>query len=98
MLNIAHMLKSICVLIFSVLLTLPAASQGARPSTDTTQEAALIQQFATRVRYENDGTGLWEVTAAIRIQSQAGVERYGQLVFGYSSATEKLEVNYVRVR
>jgi transglutaminase-like putative cysteine protease/tetratricopeptide (TPR) repeat protein len=50
------------------------------------------------VRYENDGTGLQEVTAAIRIQSQAGVERYGQLEFGYSSATEKMEVNYVRVR
>jgi hypothetical protein len=32
------------------------------------------------------------------IQSQAGVEEFGQLVFGYSSATEKLDVEYVRVR
>lgn len=58
----------------------------------------MIQQLDTRVRYENDGTGLHERTAVIRIQSQAGIEQYGQLVFGYSSATEKLEVNYVRVR
>ena len=34
----------------------------------------------------------------IRIQSQAGVEEFGQMVFGYSSATEKLDVEYVRVR
>ena len=39
-----------------------------------------------------------ETEAVIRIQSQAGVEEFGQLVFGYSSATEKLEVEYVRVR
>ena len=52
----------------------------------------MIQQWDTRVRYENDGTGLQEKTAAILIQSQAGIEQYGQLVFGYSSATEKLEV------
>src|ERR1700742_1297019 len=90
--------KTIYVLIFSALLAASAIPQNAGPSSDTATEAALIQQFDTRVRYENDGTGLQEVTASILIQSQAGVERYGQLEFGYSSATEKLEVNYVRVR
>jgi hypothetical protein len=39
-----------------------------------------------------------ETTAVIRVQSQAGVKELGQLVFGYSSATEKLDVEYVRVR
>jgi len=39
-----------------------------------------------------------ETEAVVRIQSQAGVEEFGQLVFGYSSATENLEVEYVRVR
>ena len=51
-----------------------------------------------RARFENDGTGVEETEAVIRIQSQAGVEEFGQLVFGYSSATEKLDVEYVRVR
>lgn len=32
------------------------------------------------------------------MQSQAGIQQLGQLIFGYSSATEKLEVDYVRVR
>jgi len=98
MLKSAQMPKSKLVLFICALLPLPAASQGTRPSSDTSQEAALIQHLDTRVRYENDGTGLHERTAVIRIQSQAGIEQYGQLVFGYSSATEKLEVNYVRVR
>jgi transglutaminase-like putative cysteine protease/Tfp pilus assembly protein PilF len=39
-----------------------------------------------------------ETEAIVRIQSQAGVEAFGQLVFGYSSATEKLDIEYVRVR
>jgi len=51
-----------------------------------------------RARFENDGTGVEETEAVIHIQSQAGVEEFGQMVFGYSSATEKLDVEYVRVR
>jgi hypothetical protein len=34
----------------------------------------------------------------VKIQSDAGVERFGQLVFPYTSANEKLEMDYVRVR
>lgn len=94
----AHMLKIICVLTFLALPPLALPGQTKAASGDTAQEAAVIQQLDSRVRYENDGTGVHETTAVIKIQSQAGVERYGQLVFGYSSATEKLDVNYVRVR
>jgi len=50
------------------------------------------------VRFENDGTGIRDTSAVIRIQSQAGVQAFGQLIVGYSAATEKLDVNYVRVR
>ena len=57
-----------------------------------------MEQYTTHERFENDGTGVREVTAQVRIQSEAGLQRYGQLIFGYSSGTEKLEVNYVRVR
>src|SRR5260370_7540757 len=68
------------------------------PTADTAQEAAVIEHLGTRVHYENDGTGTVEHTRAVRIQSEAGVEQYGQLGFGYPSAAEKLEVDYVRVR
>jgi hypothetical protein len=58
----------------------------------------VFDHLRTLVRYEDDGTGVRDVSAAVRVQSQAGVQDLGQLVFGYSSATEKLEIDYVRVR
>ncbi len=76
----------------------PSAQTKAPAKDDTAKEAAVFERLVTRLHYENDGTGFEEFTRAIRVQSEAGVEAYGQLVFGYSSATENLEVNYVRVR
>ena len=73
----------------------PASS---KQKTANAEEAAVFERIFNRVRFENDGTEVSETEAVIRIQSQAGVEAFGQLVFGYSSATEKLEVEYVRVR
>jgi transglutaminase-like putative cysteine protease len=69
-----------------------------RKKTDPAQEAAIYQRILNRARFELDGTGVEETEAVIKIQSQAGVEEFGQMVFGYSSATEKLDVEYVRVR
>src|ERR1700674_2802196 len=67
-------------------------------SNSNSDEAAVFERILNRVHFENDGREVSETEAVIRIQSQAGVEEFGQLVFGYSSATEKLEVEYVRVR
>ncbi|MCU1308204.1 MAG: Tetratricopeptide repeat protein, partial [Acidobacteriaceae bacterium] len=38
------------------------------------------------------------ITARFHVQTQAGVQQLGQLIFGYNSANEKLEVVYLRVR
>src|SRR6266851_3375088 len=67
-------------------------------ANSNSEEAAVFERILNRVHFENDGTEMSETEAVVRIQSQAGVEEFGQLVFGYSSATEKLEVEYVRVR
>jgi tetratricopeptide (TPR) repeat protein/transglutaminase-like putative cysteine protease len=82
------------------LTTANALAQAAASSTQKTnnaEEAAVFDRIFNRVHFENDGTEVSETEAVVRIQSQAGVEEFGQLVFGYSSATEKLEVEYVRV-
>ena len=44
-----------------------------------------------------DGTGRKETIARIRVQSEAGVQQWGQLQFGYNSANERVEIPYVRV-
>src|SRR5258707_5994695 len=67
-------------------------------ANSNSEEAAVFERILNRVHFENDGTEVSETEAVVRIQSQAGVEEFGQLVFGYSSATEKLDVEYVRVR
>ncbi len=77
----------------------PAQStDSAKQKPDYSQEAAVIEDLRTSYRFERDGTGQRDVTFRAKVQSDAGVERLGQLVIGYSSANEKLEMDYVRVR
>ena len=79
---------------------LPAAPSTAKmedKAADYSQEAYVVESQRTVYRFENDGAGKKEVSARIRVQSEAGVERWGQLVFGYNSANERVEIPYVRV-
>jgi tetratricopeptide (TPR) repeat protein/transglutaminase-like putative cysteine protease len=77
----------------------PAAAPAPKKSAaDYSQEPFIVEQLTTSVRYENDGTGERDVTARFHIQSDAGVQEFGQLRFGYNSANEQLDVRYVRVR
>src|SRR5215467_3137061 len=94
----SRLLLHLC-LASSVSITPWARAQVAGSSkNDTLQEAVVFERFDKLVRFEDDGTGVQETTAVIRAQSQAGVQALGQLVIGYSSATERLDVDYVRVR
>lgn len=75
-----------------------SAQDAPKAKPDTADEAVVYERIVNHVRFENDGTGVEETEAVVRIQSQAGIEQFGQLVFGYSAATEQLKVEYVRVR
>ena len=70
-----------------------------RPETkhDYSQEAFVVEQNRTILRFEQDGTGRKETIARIRVQSEAGVQQWGQLQIGYNSANERVEIGYVRV-
>src|SRR5260370_12057832 len=93
----------VCALVWlmsaHVLAQAPASSSSQqKTNTANAEEAAVFERILNRAHFENDGTEVTETEAVVRIQSQAGVEEFGQLVFGYSLATEKLDVEYVRVR
>ena len=66
-------------------------------SRNYSQESFVIEQLHSRYRFEADGTGRKEVTARIRVQSEAGVQQWGQIPVGYNSANERVEIPYVRV-
>ena len=65
---------------------------------DYSAEAFVVEQDSTRVIFENDGTSNRESTAQVRIQSDAGVQRFGVLTFSYQNSTETIDIDYVRVR
>jgi tetratricopeptide (TPR) repeat protein/transglutaminase-like putative cysteine protease len=73
------------------------AQQEASPG-DYHREASVLEQSRTTWRFENDGTGRKDTYIRVKIESAAGIERWGQLVLGYNAANERLEITSVRVR
>ena len=70
----------------------------AAATDDYSQEAAVIEEMSTRVAFENDGNSTREQTTRVRVQTDAGVKQWGLLTFPYQSATQTVEIDYVRVR
>ena len=75
----------------------PAPTPKVENKRDYAQESFVIEQMHSRYRFEADGTGRKETIARIRVQSEAGVQQWGQLLEGYNSANERVEIPYVRV-
>src|ERR1700728_1610231 len=74
-----------------------SSSNSDQPKHDYSQEAFVVEQYRTRYRFESDGTGRRETVARVRVQSEAGVQQWGQIQVGYNSANERVEMAYVRV-
>jgi tetratricopeptide (TPR) repeat protein len=83
--------------VFCQVLPPPVPPAAAQASVDHSQESYVMEKFRTAYRFENDGTGRREIYARVKIQSEAGVEQWGQLVVGYNSANERMEIPFVRV-
>jgi tetratricopeptide (TPR) repeat protein/transglutaminase-like putative cysteine protease len=64
---------------------------------DYSPEAFVVEHYRSTYRFESDGTGRKETVARIRVQSEAGVQQWGQIQVGYNSANERVEIAYVRV-
>ena len=52
----------------------------------------------SKVTFQNDGTATHELTISVRVQSDAGVQRWGLLIVPYDSGEQTVEVTYVRVK
>ncbi|HWW13016.1 MAG TPA: DUF3857 domain-containing protein [Candidatus Dormibacteraeota bacterium] len=75
----------------------PDAEKAATDKPDYSKESFVTEYMRSRYRFENDGTGRRESIFRIRVQSEAGVQRWGQLRLAYNSANERIEIPYVRV-
>ncbi len=75
----------------------PTSTKPEELKHDYSQEGFVVEQYRSRYRFETDGTGRKETVARIRVQSEAGVQQWGQIQLGYNSANERVEIAYVRV-
>ena len=73
------------------------ASKAEEKKPDYSSESFVIEHLKSSYHFNSDGTGSKELTARIRVQSEAGVQQWGQLQMGYNSANERVEIQYVRV-
>ncbi len=75
-----------------------AQSGPAQAPADYSSQAYVMESFVETMRFENDGTGSEQTEARIRVIGESGVQALGQLKFGYSALSDKLDIAYVRVR
>lgn len=75
-----------------------SAAAGEVKKTGSQQEAFTIEQSLTSEEYEADGTGTYENTSRVRVQSEAGVQQFGLLTVPYGKNFETADFEYVRVR
>ncbi len=98
------MISRWCVLV--VLTVVLAELLGGRAQTspprgpakgDYSQEAAVIEEMSTKIAFDNDGNSTRDQTSRVRVQTDAGVQQWGLLSFPLQSATQTVEIDYVRV-
>jgi tetratricopeptide (TPR) repeat protein len=73
------------------------AEKAASAAKSFAKETFVMERYHVRYRFEKDGTGTRDLTVRVKVQSEGGVERFGQLVLGYSSANERMELVYLKV-
>lgn len=77
----------------------PDKAAPAQPaSPDFSQEPFVIEKYILTAKFENDGTGERTLSSRIKVQNDAGVQQLSEIIFGYNSASEKIDLHYLRVR
>ncbi len=98
------MIRYWCVAFLALMLasSLAGRAQTSSPQSpakdDYRQEAAVIEEMATKLSFDNDGNSIREQTSRVRVQTDAGVKQWGLLTFPFQSATQTVDIDYVRVR
>ncbi len=70
-----------------------AADNGDHP-----QAASVIEEMSSKISFDNDGNDTREQTTRVRVQTDGGVQQWGLLNLPFQSATQTVDVDYVRVR
>ena len=74
-----------------------ADKAGAPAASGYSNEGSVIEQASASFKFENDGSGEETQYARVRIQSPQALQAWGQLVFTYSAASDKISADFVRI-
>jgi tetratricopeptide (TPR) repeat protein/transglutaminase-like putative cysteine protease len=91
------------VLLMVLMWALTAVNAQTSPSpsvpakADFSQDAAVIEEMSTTIAFDNDGSLTRVQSSRVRVQTDGGVQQWGLLNFPFQSATQVVEIDYVRV-
>jgi tetratricopeptide (TPR) repeat protein len=89
----------VCFVLYFLCFTAASVTFGSDAGKgDYSKEPFIVEKSVARTVFENDGTWTRDTEAVVRMQSEAGVQRFGLLVFGYGSSNDTMEIHFVRVR
>ena len=76
-----------------------AAKPALTPGVDRyATEPAVIERNDREVTFAADGTGTEQQSLVVRVQTDAAVKNLGVASFSYASASQRVDIDYVRVR
>ncbi len=71
---------------------------SAPPASAAPAQPFIIQQLITRFHLESDGSGTRDASIVVRIESDLGIRRWGQLAFVYTPESQAFTVSSLEVR
>jgi len=85
-------------LIVLTILLLAPSSKAAVQAAPPISEPAFSVEITTTYSFTDDGRGSRTEEVRAKVFSPAGVQQFGRLVFGYNFESERLSIDFVRVR
>jgi tetratricopeptide (TPR) repeat protein len=93
-----HRFTTVALLLSSLALAQSAAPKPKpAPARDYSGEAFVVERVRQNVRFEDDGTSRRTVAFQVRVKTEAGVQAWGLLRFGYDSATQRILLDDISV-
>src|SRR5689334_17791084 len=96
MLKLGRVLRLFLVVCLSTPFLAQEAAKTAKP--EPAKQSYAYEDLTDKASFENDGTGLEEITARVKISSEAGLQQWGVVKFSYQDLVGSIEILYVRVR
>lgn len=85
------------VLTIGCLAATPRLAAQQPAAGDPSRQPFVIERHYEDDRFEADGRSRTAIHVRVRVQTELGLRAFGQLAFAYDSATQRLEVDTVRV-